>query len=163
MALINFENYPSTDTAINADNLNHNFNELDTKLAETDDEIGNLSDLETVDKSDIVNAINEVKINDTGWIQLTLINGWGSHGTQWQQPSYRKVNNEVFVRGLISGGIANSVCANLPSGYRPRKTTYFIAASDSGNLASGTIAASGNLTVENYTEWIDLEFSYFTD
>ena len=97
-------------------------------------------------QDNVEDAIDEVKINDTGWIQLTLINGWGSHGTQWQQPSYRKVNNEVFVRGLISGGIANSVCANLPSGYRPRKTTYFIAASGSGNLAGGTIAASGNLT-----------------
>ncbi len=28
MALIEFENYPSTDTAINADNLNNNFKEL---------------------------------------------------------------------------------------------------------------------------------------
>ena len=28
MALIEFENYPSTDTAINANNLNNNFNEL---------------------------------------------------------------------------------------------------------------------------------------
>lgn len=32
MALIEFENYPSTDTAVNANNLNHNFNELDNKI-----------------------------------------------------------------------------------------------------------------------------------
>ena len=37
MALIEFKNKPDTTTPINADNLNHNFNELDTKLAETDD------------------------------------------------------------------------------------------------------------------------------
>ncbi len=162
MALIEFKNKPDTTTPINADNLNHNFNELDTKLAETGDKIGNLSDLETVDKSNVVDAINEVKINDTGWIPLTLINNWAIHGSQWQQPAYRKVNNEVFVRGLVSGGIANSVCANLPSGYRPGKTTYFIAASDEG-VGKGTIAANGDLTVESYTIWIDLEFSYFTD
>ena len=32
MALIEFENYPSTDTAINATNLNNNFNELNNKI-----------------------------------------------------------------------------------------------------------------------------------
>ena len=110
MEKINFKDLPSTETPIDSTNLN------------------NLQD-------NVENAINEVKINDTGWIPLTLINNWAIHGSQWQQPSYRKVNNEVFVRGLISGGIANSVCANLPSGYRPRKTTYFIVASGSMNLA----------------------------
>lgn len=33
MALIEFENYPSTDTAINANNLNNNFNELNTLIS----------------------------------------------------------------------------------------------------------------------------------
>ena len=32
MALIEFENYPSTDTAINATNLNINFNDLSNKI-----------------------------------------------------------------------------------------------------------------------------------
>lgn len=33
MALLEFENYPSTDTAINATNLNNNFNELNTLIS----------------------------------------------------------------------------------------------------------------------------------
>ena len=53
MALIEFENYPSTDTAVNANNLNHNFNELSGN-------IGNLSNLETTDKTNLVNAINSI-------------------------------------------------------------------------------------------------------
>lgn len=53
MALIQFENYPSTNTKINATNLNNNFNELNSN-------IGDLSGLETVDKSNVVDAINEL-------------------------------------------------------------------------------------------------------
>ena len=33
MALLEFENYPNTDTAINATNLNNNFNELNTLIS----------------------------------------------------------------------------------------------------------------------------------
>ena len=53
MALIEFENYPSTDTAINAANLNNNFNELKSK-------IGDLSELETYNKTNLVDAINNL-------------------------------------------------------------------------------------------------------
>ena len=42
MALIEFENYPSTDTAMTADNLNHNFNELDNKIKSSNAKINNL-------------------------------------------------------------------------------------------------------------------------
>lgn len=51
MALIEFENYPSTDTAVNANNLNHNFNELSGN-------IGNLSNL--------INSIIDSGSNENG-------------------------------------------------------------------------------------------------
>ena len=60
MALIEFKNKPDATTPINADNLNHNFNELDTKLAEMGGKIGDLSDLETINKGNIVDAINDL-------------------------------------------------------------------------------------------------------
>lgn len=54
MALIEFKNKPDTTTPMTADNINHNFNELDNN-------IGDLNELETTDKTSVVDAINEVK------------------------------------------------------------------------------------------------------
>lgn len=52
MEKINFENYPSTQTPINGTNLNLLQNNVE-------DDIGLLSNLNTTDKSNLVNAINE--------------------------------------------------------------------------------------------------------
>lgn len=41
MALIEFENYPSTDTAINASNLNNNFNELNALINNLSNKVDN--------------------------------------------------------------------------------------------------------------------------
>lgn len=53
MALIEFKNKPDLTTPINATNLNNNFSELDNK-------IGDLSELETDDKTSLVDAINNL-------------------------------------------------------------------------------------------------------
>lgn len=56
-----FKNKPDTSTPINAYNLNANFNELNNKSTGIDDKIGNLSDLETSNKNNIVGSINSLK------------------------------------------------------------------------------------------------------
>lgn len=53
MEKINFENYPSTNSPINATNLN-------LLQDNVEDDIGILNNLNTTDKSNSVNAINEV-------------------------------------------------------------------------------------------------------
>lgn len=66
MALIEFKDLPDTSTPLNSANLNNNFNEVNNK-------IGDLTQLETTDKTNIVNAINgvvESGSNDNGkWIK----------------------------------------------------------------------------------------------
>ena len=54
MKKINFENKPSTNSPINATNLN-------MLQDNVEDDIGSLSSLNTTDKSNLVNAINEVR------------------------------------------------------------------------------------------------------
>ena len=54
MALIEFKNKPDTTTPMTADNINHNFNELNAN-------VGNLSNLETANKSSAVDSINSLK------------------------------------------------------------------------------------------------------
>ena len=65
MALIEFEDLPSTDTAISADNLNHNFNDANRTLYANDFKSKNLFD--TLWKTDTINGIT-FKNNGDGTI-----------------------------------------------------------------------------------------------
>ena len=53
---VNWEDLPSTDTPINAENLN----KMDEGIYNNSSNVGNLSSLNTVNKSNLVYAINEV-------------------------------------------------------------------------------------------------------
>jgi hypothetical protein len=54
----------------------------------------------------------------TAWTNLVLTNGWTNVGG-WGIPQYRKVGDMVQLRGLVSGGAANSSLTTLPVGFRP--------------------------------------------
>jgi len=54
----------------------------------------------------------------TAWTALSLTNGWANVGG-WGSAQYRKVGDMVQLRGVVSGGTANSSVATLPAGFRP--------------------------------------------
>lgn len=58
-----------------------------------------------------------------GWIPATLQNGWGNYGggeiSGWAMTAYRKIGDEVQIRGLISGGTIGQTAFTLPVGFRP--------------------------------------------
>ena len=63
---------------------------------------------------------------DTGWIPLTLLNGWIPRSDGWScpngVPSYRKLpGNIVEVRGAVTGVALTqyTTVAHLPAGFRP--------------------------------------------
>ncbi len=60
MEKINFENKPSTNTPINANNLNLLQDNIEDEFDIKDAEIGDLNSLNTTDKSSLVGAINEI-------------------------------------------------------------------------------------------------------
>ena len=66
------------------------------------------------------------------WINVTSFeNGWGSYGSGYQAAQYRKVGDEVQVRGFIRAGTLNLSAFTLPAGYRPTATaTHFAVASN---------------------------------
>lgn len=57
------------------------------------------------------------KTQDSGWQNLQFINGW--HNGSGQNPAqYRKIGNQVFLRGLVyNGGNNNRNTAQLPNGF----------------------------------------------
>ena len=131
MELIEFKNLPNTDTPINAENLNHNFNEL---VAE-----------------------------DSGWINMELINNWGSYTDPYQRAQYRKIGNQVFLRGMILGGKNDTDCVILPEGFRPLFNIYLPIAHDGGVIRT-RIYPTGAIKIPEYSNWVSLNgLSFFID
>lgn len=60
----------------------------------------------------------EEKITDTGWATLPLENGAVAYNAA-QIPQYRKIGNNVYVRGVFKGIFATGTVARLPEGFRP--------------------------------------------
>ncbi len=52
------------------------------------------------------------------WINLTLVNGWQA-AAPTMTPQYRKIGDNIQMRGSITGGATGSTIATLPVGYRP--------------------------------------------
>jgi hypothetical protein len=64
-------------------------------------------------------AGKQATIADSGWIAPTLQNGWVDFGTGFATAGYRKIGNQVMLRGVIKGGTTtiNTVLFTLPAGY----------------------------------------------
>lgn len=79
---------------------------------------------------------------DSGWLNVGQFgqdaffqNGWFNFAQSWQAASYRKRENQVFLRGLVSGGAIGQAIFTLPVGYRPLAATMYagIATSQASN------------------------------
>lgn len=94
------------------------------------------------------------------WILMGLGGtGWSNYGFGWAEAAYRKIGDQVQIRGLIAGGAMGSVIANMPVGYRPVANQiltgqveygsgYFAARIDI--LSSGVFQAYWNGGTANY-------------
>jgi hypothetical protein len=82
----------------------------------------------------------------TPWIKVTAFqNGWVNYdasGTAWAHAAYRKVGDEVAIRGLVASGPAGSAVFTLPAGYRPPYGLIF--ACDCANSTHVRIDANAN-------------------
>lgn len=67
---------------------------------------------------------DDADVYDTGWVNLSLLNGWQASGSL--VPQYRRIGLQVFLRGRATGGDPGSTVAELPSSARPPQTTVFV-------------------------------------
>lgn len=106
------------------------------------------------------------KIADTGWVNLTLSNGWENLGGNYPPAQYRKIGKQVFLRGLIKNNSSNTtMLLNLDSSIKPLKTNYTIV-TESDVVKSAYVEASGIVNIASYTKgnWVNLgNISYFID
>lgn len=94
--------------------------------------------------TDEVNALRTEldALKPTAWTALPLSNGWTALDAQ-RTPRYRKIGDNVYIQGCITGGIIayGTTAFTLPAGFRPRSDTSFL------TPMAGTVAAFGNIII----------------
>lgn len=111
---------------------------------------GNLTNLTTTDKSNLVSAINEVNSRngtDTGWVSITPATG------TWTSLRYRVIGKLVQVMGYassltVSNGSAGVIGA-VPGIYKPSVIAYGVATGASAWIGRANVnTANGNITID---------------
>ncbi|CAM3204472.1 hypothetical protein [Lactiplantibacillus plajomi] len=92
-------------------------------------------------------AIN-ADITDTGWIDLTLINGFANQSTIGKT-SIRKFGKLVTLRVALTGLSLKSVATRLPSGFSPLQQIPISLRGTEGRTFSLTVTGYGELKFES--------------
>ena len=84
----------------------------------------------------------------TTWTQPALLNSWVDFGGTFDNVEYRRVGDEVQLRGMAKDGTASggTDCFVLPAGFRPPNTVMFNVISN-GALARVDVLADGSVEV----------------
>lgn len=73
-----------------------------------------------------------------------MLNAWVNFGGGAQVAQYRKVGDNVQVRGLIKSGATGTVAFTLPAGFRPPAQATFTCSADGGFSTVG-VEADGDV------------------
>jgi hypothetical protein len=90
--------------------------------------------------------------NDTGWVTLTLTNGYTNYGGVYAAAACRRIGNVVHLRGLPNGGTRGASIATLPVGFRPPSDMFvpavvqFISINATGDGSKNTGNPDDNVT-----------------
>ncbi len=101
------------------------------------------------------------------WITPTLTDGWSNYqATSHYDVAFRRINNQVFLRGLVAGGSVGTSYKifTLPEGYRPNHTVMCTTMASS-ELARCDVYTDGRV-VANFGSngWFNLTgISFFVD
>ena len=111
---------------------------------------------------------------ETKWTNVPLINNWTEYSSDnYRKCQYKKVNNIVYLEGLISNtqSTINTNFAILPEGFRPMNTVQFPVVSLLSEQTNGNkvlllrIESNGKMTIQGQTLssgiWISLSGVYF--
>jgi hypothetical protein len=112
---------------------------------------GNIADMRPAQQLAVAPA-------DSGWIALTLGNGWVNYGGTYATAAYRKIGTRVYLRGTIKSGTINSVAFTLPAGFTPTASLNIATASNNlfgllilqpGGTANPGVGSNAWFTLDN--------------
>lgn len=131
-------------------------NEIKNVVNGNDDLVGDLSNLDTTNKSSIVEAINELAY-DSGWIDVTDFGKNITYYDPYNRPRYRKIGKVVYLQGYAKttaqfpAGAGNKVTLfTLPVGYRPAREITAVCQGSGMNRWVFQIGINGEATMDRY-------------
>jgi hypothetical protein len=97
------------------------------------------------------------------WTAPTFLNGWSNYSTAvYQQAGYRKIGDQVFLRGLVKGGTLG-VIFTLPVGFRPVLIEHFAVSSNdlygSLNITDTGVVQTGAVASTIWVSLANIQFS----
>lgn len=89
-------------------------------------------------------------VTDSGWQNASLLNGWTNFGGAYSTCAYRKIGNQVSLRGMVTGGTSTdgTPVFTLPAGFRPPGYERF--------RPSASVAASERVVVRSDTGQVEV-------
>lgn len=110
----------------------------------------------------IAKTIGNANQLETGWIDLTLENGWVVYSSTYATGQYRRdKNGMVHLRGLIKNGTGINI-ATLPAGFRPAITELLATATSNNVFGRVDIDPSGVIIARTYNnQWLSLYNLHF--
>jgi hypothetical protein len=97
------------------------------------------------------------------WTDVVFQNGWVNYGTPYQNVQYRKMGDEVVLRGLMKSGTLTVAAFTLPVGYRPVNILIFsgnttaLASWNTGAASTGTAHTHANTGPGSINGRIDVQ------
>jgi hypothetical protein len=101
-----------------------------------------------------------IPIPTAPWIGLGLLAPWVNYNAGFAPAAYRKIGDQVQVRGLITGGTTQQIAA-LPPGYRPILQALMSTMSSTGGCRVDA-GSNGALTVSTNAAWVSLDGVLFS-
>lgn len=141
MALVTFEDYPSTDTPLNATNLNNNFSELLTLATNN----------------------NPVAIEDSSiTVNLTGVSLNQNHSFTIGGTTKAVFLNIKFAGVNLTPSDGNVTLATLSNYLRPSSETVIVAQANGNNVVYGWLRSNGEIAFRTTSELIDADIRIVT-
>lgn len=114
--------------------------------------------------------------NEAGWFDLEISGAGFSAGSP--VPKYRRIGTKVYVRGQIIVDMdavteITTVFANLPTGFRPAKSTYRLVPGEGDRQARLYVTAAGTININYFktysgdtvtgSHWVQLDCEFLID
>lgn len=92
-------------------------------------------------------------LEDTGWINASLQNGWANYGAPFETVQYRRKNGIVYIQGFCNSAgnrAVETIIFTLPAGFRPQADKHQPILTDTGTGATRVkIQSNGEFRVNS--------------
>ena len=108
--------------------------------------------------------ISSKNINDSGWVDMPMINNWSAHPNHWFR--YRKVNNVVWYQGIIvPNGSTNNLFCVFPPGFRPAMRSVITGIIDDMIPITGYVTSNGiaSFSTNQYGSHVSMSGQFIAD